>query len=73
MLVPSLMQEKYLDTNCTVCEEGKLKEPDNGQEWHLKCNNCDAIRLVYEPLPHQTAFHNDQSKILGFFGGYGSG
>lgn len=69
----SLMQEKFINTTCTVCNEGSLKEPENGQEWHLVCPNCLAIRFVYVPLPHQEAFHKDNAKILAFFGGYGSG
>lgn len=69
----SSMQEKYLDKTCTVCEEGLLKEPEENKEWYLVCSECHSIHLVYEPLPHQVAFHDDNSKIKLFAGGYGSG
>lgn len=72
MAEPSLMQQPYLDTKCHRCH-GSYKLPDNGQQWHLVCNECGAILLVYQPLPHQKRFHQDPARIRGFFGGYGSG
>lgn len=65
------MQEKHLNKPCTQCNEGKLHEPEDNKEWFLVCSECQAIHLVYEPLPHQRAFHEDKAKVLCFFGGYG--
>lgn len=71
MPMPSLMQENYPHTTCTQCNDGELQDPENGREWYLVCKECNAIHLVYQPLPHQEAFHNDNSKVKAFFGGYG--
>lgn len=62
---------KYIGRICENCEFGTYAEPDNGQEWYAVCNECDSIRMCYEPLPHQTSFHSDPAKIRAFFGGYG--
>ncbi len=68
----SKMQEKHLGKKCTSCGIGKFEEPANGQEWHLECDFCRAIYLVYEPMPHQLDFHKDEHKFKMFAGGYGS-
>lgn len=62
-----------IDTPCLECNFGTYKEPVNGQKWHAVCDECDAIIMLYDPLPHQALFHQDTHKYKGFFGGYGSG
>lgn len=69
----SKQQEPYLHEPCTECGLGTWEVPPNGQEWHLVCDECNAIQMVYDPLPHQAKFHADPHKYKGFFGGYGSG
>lgn len=58
---------------CQNCHTGHLIEPPNGQQSYLKCDACNAILLLYKPMPHQVEYHKDQTKFKGFFGGYGSG
>lgn len=43
--------------------------------WWLECSNtkCNTFYNTYVPQAHQEAFHNDQHRIVGNFGGYGSG
>lgn len=69
----SKMQEPYVDTICPTCGVGKMQTPVNGQEWHVVCDECNAIMLCYDPLPHQALFHMDDHKIKMFAGGFGSG
>jgi phage terminase large subunit len=58
---------------CPVCNFGKLMETGLTGDWNLECNECNAIILCYEPLPHQIAFHQDSHKYRLYAGGYGSG
>lgn len=69
--MPSKMQENYLGEKCNQCNDGVLKEPENNQEWYVVCSSCNALHLVYNPLPHQQEFHADNAKIKMFAGGYG--
>lgn len=69
----SKQQERYIGQPCHSCNYGTYAVPTNGQEWHVVCNECNAIFLVYEPLPHQDRFHKDPRKFKMFAGGYGSG
>lgn len=69
----SKQQKKYLGKTCHECGYGIYQEPVKGQEWHVVCDECRAILMVYEPLPHQAAFHADPHKYKMFAGGYGSG
>lgn len=69
----SKQQEKYIGMDCEACDYGYYELPYNGQEWHVVCNECKAIVMVYEPLPHQAKFHADPHKYKMFAGGYGSG
>src|SRR5690625_7849168 len=69
----SKMQEPYVDHLCEECQYGTYQLPENGQEWHVKCNECNTIVLCYDPLDHQAAFHADTHKYRMFAGGYGSG
>lgn len=68
----SIMQDKHLGKPCHHCARGKYVMPYTGQEWHLECNYCEAIYFVYEPMPHQLAFHKDKHKFRMLAGGYGS-
>lgn len=69
----SMQQEPYIGATCEICEYGTYEVPENGQEWHVVCDECHAIAMCYEPLPHQAAFHADPHKYKMFAGGYGSG
>lgn len=71
--MPSKKQMPYINQVCDTCEYGFYDEPISGQEWHVVCNECEAIRMCYDPLPHQAAFHADNHKYKMFAGGYGSG
>lgn len=73
MQMASVQQEPYLGTECENCKFGKYDIPLSGQEWHLVCDECGTVKMVYEPLPHQEAFHADPHKYKMFAGGYGSG
>jgi PBSX family phage terminase large subunit len=44
-------------------------------EFWLECssNNCNTFVNTYQPLPHQSAFHQDPSRFSANFGGFGSG
>lgn len=66
-------QLPYLGKSCHSCKHGHYEEPESGQEWHVVCNECGAVFLVYEPLPYQAKFHADPHKYKMFAGGYGSG
>ena len=70
--MPSRMQEPFIDELCEACHLGTYQEPENGQDWHVKCGECGAVRMVYEPMPHQQAFHEDPHKYRLFAGGFGS-
>lgn len=63
------MNTKYIGTKCDNCRWGVYHAPDNGQEWHVVCNDCEAIHICYEPLPHQAEFHADPTKYRMFAGG----
>lgn len=69
----SKQQLPFLDKECEICHFGHYQTPENGQEWHVVCDDCNAIALCYEPLPHQSVFHADPHKFKMFAGGYGSG
>lgn len=69
----SVQQEPYLGQTCEACHFGVYDVPVSGQEWHVTCSECGAVQMVYEPLPHQAAFHADPHKYKMFAGGYGSG
>lgn len=58
---------------CKACHSAELEKPKDGHPSYLLCPSCRAIQLTYKPLPHQDAFHRDNSKHRAFFGGYGSG
>lgn len=58
---------------CPNCHSGYMQEPSTGQLSYVQCDNCEAIEMLYMPMPHQLAFHADPSKFKAFFGGYGSG
>lgn len=66
-------EERKPTKQCPVCDFGYLMEPPDGQESYLLCSECEAIQLLYQPLPHQTEFHKDTHKYKAFFGGFGSG
>ena len=57
---------------CQNCHTGHLIEPPNGQQSYLKCDACNAILLLYKPMPHQVEYHTP-NKVQRIFGGYGSG
>lgn len=67
------MQEPFVGQKCDNCHLGVYRLPDNGQEWHVKCDECNAVMMCYVPLPHQAKFHADNHKYKMFAGGYGSG
>lgn len=73
MTIASKQQTPFVDQPCEACDYGYYELPVTGQEWHVVCNECEAIRMVYEPEPHQEAFHADPHKYKMFAGGYGSG
>ena len=56
---------------CQNCHTGHLIEPPNGQQSYLKCDACNAILLLYKPMPHQVEYHKDQTKFKGFLVGTG--
>lgn len=68
--MPSKMQEPFIDEPCS-CGLGRFVEMIDGNEWCLECNDCEAIKFCYVPLPHQARFHADTSKYRLFAGGYG--
>lgn len=68
----SPQQKSHLGKECE-CGRGYFDIPISSQEWHLTCSECNAIIMVYEPLPHQEKFHADPHKYKMFAGGYGSG
>lgn len=68
----SKQQQPYIGQQCETCKLGFYDIPINAQEWHVTCNECNAITLVYEPMPHQERFHTDTHKYRLFAGGYGS-
>lgn len=39
----------------------------------LECTKCNTFVDTYMPLPHQEAVHRDSHKLIGNFGGYGTG
>lgn len=39
----------------------------------LECTKCNTFIDTYVPLPHQEAVHKDTHKLIGNFGGYGTG
>lgn len=39
----------------------------------FECPKCNTFLHTYRPLPHQRAVHNDSHKVIGNFGGYGTG
>jgi hypothetical protein len=39
----------------------------------LECSKCNTFVNTYMPLPHQEAIHKDVHKLIGNFGGYGTG
>ena len=39
----------------------------------LECTKCNTFVDTYIPLPHQEAVHKDTHKLIGNFGGYGTG
>lgn len=39
----------------------------------LECSKCNTFVNTYMPLPHQEAVHKDTHKLIGNFGGYGTG
>ena len=39
----------------------------------LECSKCNTFVDTYLPLPHQEAVHQDTHKLIGNFGGYGTG
>lgn len=70
--MPSKMQEPYLYKTCSECGTGHYQEPDNGQEWHLVCDACNAILFCYTPMEHQYAFHEDGHQYKMYAGGRNS-
>lgn len=38
-----------------------------------ECTKCNTFVDTYIPLPHQEAVHKDRHKLIGNFGGYGTG
>src|SRR5690625_1630121 len=68
----SPQQKPYVGKECE-CGRGYYDVPLSSQEWHVTCTECKTIMMVYEPLPHQEAFHADPHKYKLFAGGYGSG
>lgn len=71
------MQELLL-RRCPRC--GSEWEPTiamNGglSEFWVQCSNreCNAFYNTYKPQEHQSAFHVDNHRLVGNFGGYGSG
>jgi len=40
--------------------------------WH-ECPKCNTFLHTYRPLPHQIAVHTDKHRLIGNFGGYGTG
>lgn len=68
----SPQQQPYIGMECD-CGRGYFDVPLSSQEWHVTCVECGAIMMVYDPLPHQEAFHKDNHKYKMFAGGYGSG
>lgn len=39
----------------------------------FECRKCNTFVNSYIPLPHQEALHKDKHKLIGNFGGYGTG
>lgn len=39
----------------------------------LECSKCNTFVDTYIPMPHQEAVHKDTHKLIGNFGGYGTG
>lgn len=39
----------------------------------LECKKCNTFVDTWVPLPHQVAVHEDTHKLIGNFGGYGTG
>jgi hypothetical protein len=60
-----------MSTACHVCGQGIFVEPPSGKDSYLICTECNAIWLLYQPLPHQDEFHKDTHKIKMYAGGYG--
>ena len=62
---------------CQNCKTTTVQTPQDNHPSYLICPNCSAIELQYEPQGYQKKAHHDPKntslKIVGFFGGYGSG
>jgi PBSX family phage terminase large subunit len=62
---------------CGNCKTTNIQKPIDQHPSYLVCPNCNAIELTYEPQSYQEPAHhhpkNTSLKIVGFFGGYGSG
>lgn len=61
---------------CPRCK-GKFKPAESflggpSPTWY-KCVNCNTYYCSYRPMKHQYAVHKDVHKIIGNFGGYGTG
>ena len=61
--------EKLLDTRCTKCDFGYMRNTENNNEWFLKCDDCNHLLFCYEPMPHQLRFHLDDAKFKLYAGG----
>jgi len=62
---------------CANCKTTTTQKPIDNHPSYLTCPNCNAIELTYRPQSYQEKAHYDPKntslKIVGFFGGYGSG
>lgn len=63
-------------TNCPRC--GAKLEPcpsfaGANSEYFLECSQCNTYVNTYIPQTHQASVHSDTHRIIGNFGGYGTG
>lgn len=61
---------------CPHCEYGVLEDvlSFSGKvcEFFVYCPNCNAYICTYKPMPHQEAFHRDETLKKLYAGGFGS-
>ena len=61
---------------CPHCEYGVLEDviSFSGKvcEFFVYCPNCNAYICTYKPMPHQEAFHKDETLKKLYAGGFGS-
>lgn len=72
--MPSSINSTATITRLKICSNCGNEVPErNTSQFFMDCPYCKAITSLYEPLPHQVAFHEDPSPIKALLGGFGSG